>query len=155
MAQPVERWLAAYNGVTDELLAFCDDHLVRGHDRRGGVAGGQPDGQRDGIPPTSPRRPGNTCWPSTAPIPRSLRWRHDGSGGNTVGGVASTLNLHRVCIFNQRVYYAEKDSSPFGICRSGSIRARSPSSISAPLHQGRQHRQDRDMDPRQRGGRRE
>jgi hypothetical protein len=102
--------LAAYNGVTDELLAFCDDTWYE-------VTTGTAASLATGFTATR--------WDSVnfataagqylvtvngADTPQVYDGATMVAAVNTVGGAPSTLLLNRVCNFNQRLYFAEKDS---------------------------------------------
>lgn len=106
--------LAAYNGATDKLLAFMLDTW---YDVTGGVAtalvGGF--GSLDiSWDSTNFATAGGQYLIAVAEDGNALPQIYDGAtmvdAANTVGGVPSVLRLNRVCIFNQRVYYAEADT---------------------------------------------
>jgi len=102
--------LAAYNGPADDLLAFAKDTWYD-------VTTSTPATVATGFTGTE--------WETTnyataagqymilvngVNTPQIYNGTTMVAAVNTVGGVASTLNLHRVCIFNQRVYFAEKNT---------------------------------------------
>jgi len=109
VAQPVET-LAAYNGASDELLAFCDDTWYEVTTGAAVSLVGSLTGARWDTTNFATAAGQYLLAANGSDTPHV----YDGATmvpvANTVGGVASTLNLHRVCIFNQRVYYAEKES---------------------------------------------
>jgi hypothetical protein len=102
--------LAAYNGAADDLLAFAKD---RWYDVTTSTTATVATGFT------------GTEWDTTnyataagqyliavngAEDPQIYNGTTMVAAVNTVGGVASTLDLHRVCIFNQRVYFAQKNT---------------------------------------------
>lgn len=109
VAFPVET-LAAYNGATDELLAACNDSWYE-------VTTGAAVLLAAGF--TSARF--DTTNYATAAGQYMIAVNglqapqiYDGAtmvaAANTIGGAPAGVLFNRVCIFNQRVYYAEKDS---------------------------------------------
>lgn len=107
--EPVET-LASYNGATDELLACADGEWFE-------VTTGTAATLASGF--TTSR----FDWTNFATTAgqylilvngEELPQIYDGAtmvnAANTIGGIAATIDLNRVCTYNSRVYYAEKDT---------------------------------------------